>query len=864
MADSAKVKKYSVGPFVPTTSYTGDEPPLVFKGENMWARFGRFGTVYGEGYSGNKNLGETISTKILTGIVTWAVGSKTVTGIGSAFVADLHLGSFVIGDGGAGATQLLVVNKIVSDLSFICERAPTVTYSAKSFIDGDVDPGTDTIYMVAHGFSANQQIHLVNTGGALPAGLSATTTYYVLVQTVDAIKLSLTSGGAAVDITAAAGGGLHSIANCSHVAPVIFPVGTDRGSAVRGNVIKFAKGHYMGVGDGEFKVNGASLNAPLNLSRTPRFALVNQTTGVYVQDNVGIVKPETPVTLSAVTRIAITASTNASPISLNVVAHGLVTGDKAVIGEHLVNTPANGTWTITRTDANNFTLNGSVGIGVGGATGYLWPSSMRAGSYNIRVCRKNTLTSGFSNPTPPSIPIPIADNQSIKVTFNEAMVTDQDAYDIYCTQFEDNSTTTIEARYMGPWFFLKTATSSDLTDNTHTTGRESATYNIIAFADAEIVSSDKILSFDNFAPVAAEFCGVINNFPFFFSCLGQGNSAATSGTSPGPAAIACKPSNPEGALLAAAVTTADNDTIVGVYNYKSRIFALCQNSLQTLILTTLNDEPIAFRSLWNTGFRNPYNACFVKEYVYAFSNQKFIRSVAGGDDTAEEFEYASDVRDYTINWETGHVLTHYDPKNRAVIHFYAAAERRTGYWVTIALPFLLDKQVWNCPIILKKADTDFIVSGVANIGQTLTFIAGGRTSTGSISFGTYEFDGGDSESKSWYLAWNYSDDGFELNAKTIKGWAVTGRFQDSDNTIAKVYGVKIEGSFDFDSLAAGTNSQFSFNFDDTDGKIARKRYRMADAGAYPLYTIRMEGVYTNVVDRLDELVVKIDVNSSDL
>jgi hypothetical protein len=29
------------------------------------------------------------------------------------------------------------------------------------------------------------------------------------------------------------------------------------------------------------------------------------------------------------------------------------------------NTAANGTWTITRVDANNFTLNGSVGNGIG-------------------------------------------------------------------------------------------------------------------------------------------------------------------------------------------------------------------------------------------------------------------------------------------------------------------------------------------------------------------------------------------------------------------------------------------------------------------------------------------------------------------
>lgn len=70
--------------------------------------------------------------------------------------------------------------------------------------------------------------------------------------------------------------------------------------------------------------------------------------------------------------IAITSSTDATPISINTtVAHGLTTGDTDIITGHTVNTNANGTWTVTVTDANNYTLNGSAGTGggAGGATG---------------------------------------------------------------------------------------------------------------------------------------------------------------------------------------------------------------------------------------------------------------------------------------------------------------------------------------------------------------------------------------------------------------------------------------------------------------------------------------------------------------
>jgi hypothetical protein len=67
----------------------------------------------------------------------------------------------------------------------------------------------------------------------------------------------------------------------------------------------------------------------------------------------------------------IVLSTFASPIKLTITAHGLNQGDTVEVEGHLVNTAANGQWTVTVIDANNVTLNGSTGNGVGGATGYL-------------------------------------------------------------------------------------------------------------------------------------------------------------------------------------------------------------------------------------------------------------------------------------------------------------------------------------------------------------------------------------------------------------------------------------------------------------------------------------------------------------
>ncbi len=79
------------------------------------------------------------------------------------------------------------------------------------FVDGDVTPGTDVIAETAHGMANGDPVRL-STTGTLPAGLELLIDYFVVEKNDDDFKLSLTSGGAAVDITAAAGGGTHTLA----------------------------------------------------------------------------------------------------------------------------------------------------------------------------------------------------------------------------------------------------------------------------------------------------------------------------------------------------------------------------------------------------------------------------------------------------------------------------------------------------------------------------------------------------------------------------------------------------------------------------------------------------------------------------
>lgn len=73
----------------------------------------------------------------------------------------------------------------------------------------------------------------------------------------------------------------------------------------------------------------------------------------------------------------ITSSTNATPIVITRAAHGLTTGDTVVITGHATNTNANGTWEVNVLTSSTFELVGSVGNGVGGATGTFRKSNNR-------------------------------------------------------------------------------------------------------------------------------------------------------------------------------------------------------------------------------------------------------------------------------------------------------------------------------------------------------------------------------------------------------------------------------------------------------------------------------------------------------
>lgn len=79
--------------------------------------------------------------------------------------------------------------------------------------------------------------------------------------------------------------------------------------------------------------------------------------------------------LNAKRTLTITGATNATPIVITIVGHGLLTGMTVTIADVTGNTAANGTWAITALTADTFSLDTSVGNGAyaGGGTCLVTP-----------------------------------------------------------------------------------------------------------------------------------------------------------------------------------------------------------------------------------------------------------------------------------------------------------------------------------------------------------------------------------------------------------------------------------------------------------------------------------------------------------
>lgn len=220
MGNPLEPRTIRAGPLIATAPRTGNlNDSSAFRISNMMLRGFREEYRYWESFNGLGDLSEDVDMVALTGTLTLDENTNVVTGAGTMFTQECHLGQFI---------------------------------------------------------------------SAIPADNSANYPF-VIQQIIDDATMVIwgNAKGTASGLT-------------GWQMPVIFAINNQRGTALRGNVLKLDRGSYLGVGSGTFRVNGQPLTGTsMELSRRPQIALYDAALNTYTVFELGMDTP-VPPTLAAV------------------------------------------------------------------------------------------------------------------------------------------------------------------------------------------------------------------------------------------------------------------------------------------------------------------------------------------------------------------------------------------------------------------------------------------------------------------------------------------------------------------------------------------------------------------------------------
>lgn len=115
-------------PFRPSSPITGDSS-FIYRGENLLLR-GQIGNLFYAAYNGSEDMAEPIPTGPITGTFAYSPSSLIVTGSGTKFQDELHLGQMFKP---VGAGKALVVSTIESQTSLtLCAFPDTIETSVSA------------------------------------------------------------------------------------------------------------------------------------------------------------------------------------------------------------------------------------------------------------------------------------------------------------------------------------------------------------------------------------------------------------------------------------------------------------------------------------------------------------------------------------------------------------------------------------------------------------------------------------------------------------------------------------------------------------------------------------------------------------
>lgn len=640
MGQQLEPRTFRGGDFVSTLPRTGTDDGFAYRVRNMVQR--GLSRKYWETFQGARDLSENIPLVALTGTITCTEGNPIITGTGTVFMTECHLGQYVVLiDEDDGVSALLVVKRIISDTSMEIWQGPDLAQPTASF------------------------------------------------SGVTGWRMS-----------------------------VIFSVNDQRGTMLRGNVLKLDKGSLLSVGDGILRLNGTVLpGSSLSATREPQISIYNAAAGTYANYTLGM---DTPTGITAAAVGGGTKDMQAGIYSMVFTPARLATGGYN-------NPSARVDVTIATGDKVQITF-GSADTARGQDAYDAWVTPFQATlGADLRYLEGPWFyytTIAVSDLVAGVTTIEWLDGEILGspelVTFDNDAPPQGEFFELL-----NFTPTLISCR--GPSRSIAITSATNATPVVFTT---TTLHGLLSGQQVTISGATA-----GWATANGEFEVTRVDDDSFSIPLDSTAFGALSGTlvavyqdpSPGPFIAPAKPPNIEAFPVDLQFSSSPPETILGAVSAQGRIYLLTPNHLQIAQATPDTTVPILIRPFWKDGFAHPYQIVFLNGNLYGWTVGGPAKSVGDGDNIEAEKEWAGDMQEITQNWNAGQVLVGYDPFYDAIWFFHAADHlNEFGFWTTRILLWSPVQNKWIGEALLSQDDRDSIVSGVATVGEEIVWLMGGR------------------------------------------------------------------------------------------------------------------------------------------
>ena len=561
----------------------------------------------------------------------------------------------------------------------------------------------------------------------------------------------------------------------AYLPQTLVTVDKDLGNLIRGSIVRYPNGNVFAVGYGTVYLNGSALSSSLVASKRLSVAVLNPGTGAYSVYQLGMATPTAP--------------------------------------------------TLTGTGAGT--------------------KNMQAGTYSVRIVPRRVATGGYNNPSPKT-EVTITANQLVRITFPAMDTTSgQDAWDVYVTTYTSGG-------IQGPWYLYGTITTAQVSsaggnvdiewNDADVTANQQLEFDNDPPPDAQYLASlaglpvliscngrgrslagtaqtvagdptvsgtssswttdlsrGSIIYIDNkqYRVLEVTSATSIEVTPTPLA-NGSGLTVALADTSPGPTLRPAKAAkngyNVEGFPARFAVAVDPPEDIIGFVLGGGRLFLMTENRLHVASLSGNPLTPVTIRPFWHAGFRNPQALVFINGFLYGYTTNGPTRSIADGDEGAQENDWAADVANVFANWIPERVRVGYDPVNQAIVYTHSNSEANSGgYATTSVLSYNLRQGAWSTDVLISDNSANQIVTGISTVSGYLYLTCSG---------GNYRWDAGN-QTIGGYAATPFMALGADGSDKTITGMEITAHSESTIN--ANIYVSRANEDIPLADLISGTS-----------------------------------------------------------